>query len=250
MTAVDERTGRVFHEAGHAVAAFILGLGVERLSLAPGSLEGSCRVRRGYPPGFRIESNAYHHELWPRAISRLAGPRAGFIAAGEGAVRVDVFELATPGTDPYIVYDMLELVDEEHGFELFFKADDEAREVLEANWRAVEQLAGVLVQERDMSRERITEILMDCGLREGRIPVRLESPVRASSPAAELEAWIHELEAFRTVIDHPNDLEVIDWQIELTSVWLARASGRDSVHRSSSPQIARRNGKGVSSSEP
>lgn len=150
-------TRAAYHQAGHVVVAYVLGLPVPDLSLEPDpeaaetcgySLWADALAEEGAGAAGDVEG------LEAEAIACLAGPIAEAMVAGE-------FDEGVAEDDLYLALDLAEAaVGGEEGRDAFLdRAEDRAESLLDEAWTAVEAVAGALVEARGLDADRVREIV-------------------------------------------------------------------------------------------
>jgi hypothetical protein len=167
MTEESERLGRTaYHEGGHAVAAWVVGLETKGASVVP---KESSLGRVVYE---HVEAIEVFDELLRRhLISSYAGVKAVEILTGQPIDPEDVnMDPSVQGTDWDMVMDLvlrLAGTDEEQQLLVQERAEAEALCVLKDNWRGVEAVATALLERRNLDGADLSRILQDVGCQRG-----------------------------------------------------------------------------------
>lgn len=169
----DDVTRAAYHQAGHAVAAHLLGRPVPDLSieaepeaagtcgyalwaedfgvLGEGEEEGTAGVvgaagvgEAGFAEGGEVEAEI---------VACLAGPIAEAIHAGE-------FSEEAAEDDIFLILELAEAaVADEAAREAYLAGlESKAEALLQEAWRAVEAVAGALLEERTLEASRVREV--------------------------------------------------------------------------------------------
>jgi ATP-dependent Zn protease len=141
-----DQMGAAYHEAGHAVVAWALGLKVGRLAIAIGGddAKGSADIE--------------HDQEYP-LVDRIALCVAGIDAK-------ELFEAPTHENagwgDHGKVYELLDGFDEDAGYALRCSGYQKARELLTMHKDKVDLLAKVLMDLREIDQETVADLLARC----------------------------------------------------------------------------------------
>jgi ATP-dependent Zn protease len=169
-------TTTAYHEAGHAVACWVSGIGFRHVSIRPDDDEGSLGhvlhkrlpkavaddVGTGYlspRTSQYVESRAVVALAGQAAAERLHGRRGNFGSAAfahhskYGRVIVD--------GDQHQAVDLLSLLsgDAEEISLLWKLAAYRARRLVEHNWPMIEKLAAALIERRELTGSEVQELL-------------------------------------------------------------------------------------------
>jgi hypothetical protein len=154
-----DRTLTAYHEAGHALAALELGLGLDEVSIRPG---------RGHPGGYCVQALELS-AITPAVllVYAAAGPLAESRIGGD-AWR-DLLQAIRGGgpipadwTDARMIVQALGHYSTASRAAILRWAADDADGLLTRQWGAVKRLVGVLLLDECLSGDRATGILKGC----------------------------------------------------------------------------------------
>ena len=140
--ACDDRTGTAYHESGHAVAATVLGMRVDSITMDPPRTDFS--MPRTTPPRDRM-------------IVMLAGLNAEAVKMGRPKVldnrNADILRAVATGNLDRLTHDEIEVCKQLSGLDpigatrQLLDADQAARELVRVHWAEVEEIAEKLLNE-------------------------------------------------------------------------------------------------------
>lgn len=154
---MDERLV-AYHEAGHAVAAFYLGLRVREVSIVPDADALGHVSWKPMPPSFRPDAEVsprVRDRIEREAIATLAGPWAEEKAGGDDAWRTSGSDL----DDSVALLQYLCASDDELQAYLHL-VSIRARNLVERLWDSIDALAHQLLAKRRLSGEEVRRLMV------------------------------------------------------------------------------------------
>lgn len=155
-----------YHEAGHAVVSWVVGLEIERASIEP---QGSSLGRVTTADIENME--AYDELLCRHLVSSYAGVKAEELCTGRPT------DPDNPNLDPKnqgsdwdtVVLLTLKLADREESAQAALQewANEEALRILRENWRGVEAAAEALLRHRNLDSADLSRILEEANCPRG-----------------------------------------------------------------------------------
>jgi hypothetical protein len=147
-----------YHEAGHAVASWVVGLEMEAPSIEP---QGSSLGRVGFTDMEAME--VYDDILYRHLVSSYAGVKAVELCTGRPTDPDDPnMDPSYKGSDWDGIMDLtLRLGGPEESGQAAVqeRAEEEAQRTLRENWRGVEAVANALLRHRSLNSENLSRIL-------------------------------------------------------------------------------------------